>query len=97
LGPARKTCGPTARRQAVKSGPRARATFAREAGFQNRDTAPHISKTRALAQTAKLLEEAPVLQRLKELEAMKELAAEVGEVNVIVGTDGIDALKLVRQ
>jgi len=38
-----------------------------------------------------------VLQRLKELEAMKELAAEVGEVNVIVGTDGIDALKLVRQ
>jgi hypothetical protein len=30
--------------------------------------------------------------RLKELEALKEIAAEIGEVRVLVGSDGLDKL-----
>ncbi len=52
--------------------------------------------TRALAQTAKLLEDAPVLQKLKELESLEKLAAQVGDIHLVVGSDGLDKLKLVR-
>ena len=53
------------------------------------------SATRSLAQTAKVLEDNPVLLRLKELEAYKDLAAQVGNVDLVVGgAEGLQALKL---
>ena len=34
----------------------------------------------------------PILLRLKELEAMKEIAAQIDEVRIVVGADGLQAL-----
>ena len=48
--------------------------------------------TRSLANTAKVLAENPVLLRLKELEALKEIAANIKEVRVLVGAEGIRTL-----
>lgn len=48
--------------------------------------------TRSLANTAKVMADNPVLLRLKELEAVKEIAAQVGEVRLVVGSDGLEKL-----
>lgn len=48
--------------------------------------------TRSMANTAKVMADNPTLMRLKELEALKEIAAEIGEVRVLVGSDGLDKL-----
>ena len=48
--------------------------------------------TRSLANTAKVLAENPVLLRLKELEALKDIAANIKEVRVLVGAEGIRTL-----
>jgi regulator of protease activity HflC (stomatin/prohibitin superfamily) len=48
--------------------------------------------TRSLANTAKVMAQEPVLLRLKELEAMKEIAAQIQEVRVYVGPEGLKAL-----
>jgi regulator of protease activity HflC (stomatin/prohibitin superfamily) len=50
--------------------------------------------TRSLANTAKMMAASPVLLRLKELESLKEIAGEVGEVRLVVGSDGLDKLAL---
>ena len=41
--------------------------------------------TRAAANTAKVLADNPVLLRMKELEALRDIAAQIGELNVVVG------------
>ncbi len=51
-----------------------------------------VAATRSLANTARVMQEQPVLLRLKELEVMKEIAANINEVRVVVGADGLDAL-----
>lgn len=48
--------------------------------------------TRSLANTARMMAEQPILLRLKELESLKEIAAEVGEVRLVLGGDGLDKL-----
>lgn len=48
--------------------------------------------TRSLANTARVMAEQPVLLRLKELEAMKEIAAQIEEVRIVVGSDGLKTL-----
>ncbi len=48
--------------------------------------------TRSLANTAKVLADNPVLLRLKELDSLKEIAANIKEVRVVVGTDGLKTL-----
>jgi regulator of protease activity HflC (stomatin/prohibitin superfamily) len=48
--------------------------------------------TRSLANTAKVMAQEPILLRLKELEAMKEIAAQIQEVRVYVGPEGLAAL-----
>ena len=48
--------------------------------------------TRSLANTAKVMAENPVLLRLKELEALKEIAAQIDEVKLVVGADGMKTL-----
>ena len=50
--------------------------------------------TRSLANTAKMMAASPVLLRLKELESLKEIAGQIGEVRLIVGSDGLDKLAL---
>ena len=46
--------------------------------------------TRLRASSARIMAEQPGLMRLTELEAIKEMAKSVGEVRVIVGTEGIE-------
>jgi len=48
--------------------------------------------TRSMANSAKVMADNPTLMRLKELEALKEIAAEIGEVRLVVGSDGLDKL-----
>ena len=48
--------------------------------------------TRSLANTARVMSENPMLQRLKELETLKEMADRIGEVRVVVGSDGLEKL-----
>ena len=48
--------------------------------------------TRSLANTAKVMAENPVLLRLKELDALKEIAAQIDEVKLVVGADGLKTL-----
>jgi regulator of protease activity HflC (stomatin/prohibitin superfamily) len=48
--------------------------------------------TRSLANTAKVMADNPVLLRLKELESLKEIAGQIGEVRMVVGSDGLDKL-----
>lgn len=50
--------------------------------------------TRSLANTAKMMAQSPVLLRLKELESLKEIAGQIGEVRLVVGSDGLDKLAL---
>jgi len=50
--------------------------------------------TRSLANTAKMMAASPVLLRLKELESLKEIAGQIGEVRLVVGSDGLDKLAL---
>jgi regulator of protease activity HflC (stomatin/prohibitin superfamily) len=51
-----------------------------------------VAATRSLANTARVLADNPVLLRLKEFEALKEIAEKIGEVKVVVGTEGFAAL-----
>lgn len=44
------------------------------------------------ANTARVMAEQPVLLRLKELEAMKDIAAQIDEVRIVVGSDGLKTL-----
>jgi hypothetical protein len=48
--------------------------------------------TRSLANTARVMADNPVLLRLKELESLKEMAAQIDEVRLVVGSDGLDRL-----
>jgi regulator of protease activity HflC (stomatin/prohibitin superfamily) len=48
--------------------------------------------TRSMANTAKVMADNPTLMRLKELESLKEIAAEIGEVRLVVGSDGLEKL-----
>jgi regulator of protease activity HflC (stomatin/prohibitin superfamily) len=48
--------------------------------------------TRSLANTAKVMAENPILLRLKELDAFKEIAAQIDEVRLVVGADGLKTL-----
>jgi regulator of protease activity HflC (stomatin/prohibitin superfamily) len=48
--------------------------------------------TRSLANTAKVMAEQPILLRLKELESLKEMAAQIHEVRVVVGANGLETL-----
>jgi len=48
--------------------------------------------TRSLANTAKVMADNPVLMRLKELESLKEIAGQIGEVRMVVGSEGLDKL-----
>ncbi|MBN4050393.1 slipin family protein [Desulfobulbus sp. AH-315-M07] len=48
--------------------------------------------TRSLANTARMMSEQPTLMRLRELESLKDIASEIGEIHVVVGTDGFDKL-----
>ena len=48
--------------------------------------------TRSLANTAKVMADNPTLLRLKELESLKEIAGEIGEVRLVIGSDGLDKL-----
>jgi regulator of protease activity HflC (stomatin/prohibitin superfamily) len=48
--------------------------------------------TRQLANAARVMADNPVLMRLKELEALQAIAEQVGEVRVLVGADGLDAI-----
>lgn len=48
--------------------------------------------TRSLVNTARLMADQPILLRLKELEAMKEIAAQIHEVRIVVGADGLQSL-----
>lgn len=48
--------------------------------------------TRSLVNTARLMEDVPILLRLKELEVLKEIAAQIDDVRVVVGADGLKAL-----
>jgi regulator of protease activity HflC (stomatin/prohibitin superfamily) len=48
--------------------------------------------TRSLANTAKVMADNPVLLRLKELESLKEMAAQIDEVRLVVGSEGLDRL-----
>jgi regulator of protease activity HflC (stomatin/prohibitin superfamily) len=50
--------------------------------------------TRSLANTAKVIADNPVLMRLKELESIKEIASQIGEVRLVVGSDGLDKLAM---
>ena len=49
--------------------------------------------TRTMANAAKVMADNPVLLRLKELEAVERIAAQVGEVKLSVGADGVGQLK----
>ncbi|MCB9593223.1 MAG: slipin family protein [Sandaracinaceae bacterium] len=49
--------------------------------------------TRTLANAAKVMADNPVLLRLKELEAVERIAAQVGEVKLSLGPDGVDGLR----
>ena len=48
--------------------------------------------TRSLVNTARLMADQPILLRLKELEAMKEIAAQINEVNIVVGAGDLQSL-----
>ncbi len=48
--------------------------------------------TRAQANAARLMEERPAMLRLRELEAMQSIAAQVGEIRILVGADGLEKL-----
>ena len=48
--------------------------------------------TRSLANTARMMAEQPALMRLKELESLKDIATQIGEVRIVVGSDGLDKL-----
>ncbi len=48
--------------------------------------------TRAQANAARLMEERPAMLRLRELEAMRDMAAQVGEIRLLVGADGLERL-----
>lgn len=48
--------------------------------------------TRSLANTARVMADNPVLLRLKELESLKEMAAQIDEVRLVVGSEGLDRL-----
>lgn len=48
--------------------------------------------TRSLANTARVMADNPVLLRLKELESLKEMAAQIDEVRLVVGSEGLDKL-----
>ena len=39
-----------------------------------------------------MMADQPVLMRLKELESFKEIAGQIGEVRLVVGSDGLDKL-----
>jgi len=49
--------------------------------------------TRTMANAAKVMADNPVLLRLKELEAVERIAAQVGEVKLTVGDDGVTGLR----
>lgn len=51
-----------------------------------------VAATRSLANTARVMTEQPILLRLKELETMKEMAANIKELRVVVGADGMASL-----
>ncbi len=52
--------------------------------------------TRSLANTARVMADNPVLLRLKELESLKEMAAQIDEVRLVVGSDGLDKLAVAK-
>jgi regulator of protease activity HflC (stomatin/prohibitin superfamily) len=47
---------------------------------------------RSLANNARVMADHPIMMRLKEIDAMKEMAAHVGELRVVMGSDGLDKL-----
>jgi regulator of protease activity HflC (stomatin/prohibitin superfamily) len=47
---------------------------------------------RSLANNARVMADHPIMLRLKEIEAMKDMAANIQEVRVVVGSDGLDKL-----
>ena len=49
--------------------------------------------TRTMANAAKVMADNPVLLRLKELEAVERIAAQVGELKLHLGTEGVDTLR----
>lgn len=51
-----------------------------------------VAATRSMANTARVMTEQPILLRLKELETMKEIAANIKELRVVVGADGMTSL-----
>lgn len=55
------------------------------------------AETRAKANAARLMEERPAMLRLKELEAMQGIAAQIGEIRVLVGADGLEKLLPTRR
>ncbi len=46
-----------------------------------------------MANAAKVMADDPVLLRLKELEAVERIAAQVGELKLQLGGDGVDTLQ----
>jgi regulator of protease activity HflC (stomatin/prohibitin superfamily) len=50
--------------------------------------------TRSMANSAKMMADSPVLLRLKELESLEKIAGQIGEVRLVVGSDGLDKLAL---
>ncbi len=48
--------------------------------------------TRAQANAARLMEQRPAMLRLEELKAMRDMAAQIGELRVLVGADGLERL-----
>jgi regulator of protease activity HflC (stomatin/prohibitin superfamily) len=50
--------------------------------------------TRSLANTARVMADNPVLLRLKEMESLKEIAAQIDEVRLVVGSEGLDKLAI---
>jgi regulator of protease activity HflC (stomatin/prohibitin superfamily) len=49
--------------------------------------------TRTLANAAKVMADNPVLLRLKELEAVERIAAQVGELKLHLGADGVETMR----
>jgi regulator of protease activity HflC (stomatin/prohibitin superfamily) len=52
--------------------------------------------TRSMANTAKVLADHPVLLRMKELESLEKIAAQVGEVRLVLGTEGLEKLAALK-
>ncbi len=48
--------------------------------------------TRSLANTARVMADNPVLLRLKELESLKDIAERIGELRLVVGSNGFEQL-----